>query len=1281
MNYLQVDSKDIKRLNDLELTKLLSLLLYNEANKFNLVKNSISVALNITVADGGEDGHIRWENGIDKTDWIPNRYTLFQVKATDMPPSTCKQEVLGSKDLLKPKVEDVINAQGSQEVLGSKDLLKPRVEDVINAQGSYILFHNRELNQQQIQQRIDAFNESITSVITDATPNIEIYDASKIAKWCNEYISTIYAVWEWNGKHFLTGSKTWDTWSGHKEFQSEFIATYETEGIIADLREYFKDEKKVARIIGLPGKGKTRLALEVFRSDDSVALKTLNKSVIYIDAAYSKEGIVSSIISWRNLGVSGVIVVDNCDYELHKALKSEIEHTESNFSLLTLDYNLHASSSGDPLINLENVPKEIIEGIIKNSYPEMDKQDLERIVVFADGFPSIATLLAEARINDFETIGSIQDDTLVNKLLWGRDSIDERALKIIEACAVFEHVGFEDDKVFEMQYVAENICGVTLDEFYEKCSYFIKKKIMVQHGRYIKLVPKTLAITLAAQWWEKCRPQKAQEVLSDTNLPSSMVEQLCSQISKLHFLEKAQDLTSILCGVQAPFGQAEILSSKVGSRIFCSFVEIDPVITVETLEREFGVMSINELRQVKEGRRDLVRALEKLCFWEETFEKAAKLLANFAAAENEHWSNNATGQFNQLFHYTLSGTQANLESRVSIINWALSSQEKEMKKVGIDAARHALQTQGFSRMIGVENQGSRPTMQEWKPNNWGEIFDYWDQVLNLLVESITRGDDYSDLIFDVIVDSVFGLIRSGYVENMDQLLTVIFERRNNYWPEFIEKINLILKFDESKMPKKIVDLIKSWKEKLQPQDTITKIKLLVSNANNDYVENKDKGNGSKYRDAALDRIDEFLKEIYPEKMDELTSILNTLLTGEQKQAFYFGKQLSNKMTDQERHSFLDLLYKEIQELIDSKGKQVVNMNFFGGILSSIQLNKPDLLKSFLAELDNTPYAHILGEIIRYIEVDGEILNSLSKYVQEKIIDVDSLLSLAYGPALNDINEDDLIIFLVHLYGLDEGFNQVVVWKIYYRYYLNNQEITPRQSGCIFYFLENSLTILSEQSIFYEVREILAYLYKMEFVEKEKLSRKLLSNLLDILSGKNNYDVKNVISGHIKIIIQHDPITGWEIISDKLLEAEGVFKYSLIDVMGNGFFKNELALIQNVPIETLKEWADSDKKAAQILADIYPINTKNDKEEDLVHFLIENYGEDEIVLRNIDRQLRNFSWIGSLIPYYEGLISFYENYAKSQFQLHIRKWAVKNIYYLEETIKKEANREDEDKLRF
>ncbi|MFD9364335.1 hypothetical protein ACFWAE_21090 [Priestia megaterium] len=1253
MNYLHVESEDIKNLDDFELTKLLSLLLYNEANKFNLVKNSISVALNITVADGGEDGHIKWENDIEKTDWIPSRYTLFQVKATDMAPGTCKKEVLTPENSLKP-----------------------RVEDVIKAKGTYILFHNRELNEQQIQTRIAAFEESISSVIPGTKPCIEIYDASKIASWCNNYLAVVCAVWGWNGKHILSGSKTYEDWNGHKEFQSEFISTYKTEQIISDLGKYFESEKKIARIVGLPGKGKTRLALQVFRNSNDIEIESLRKRVIYIDATYSKENILSSVISWRNLNMSGIIVVDNCDYELHKALKSEIEHTESNLSLLTIDFNLHESISSDPLINLEDVPKEIIEGIIKNSYPEMDKQDLERIVTFADGFPSIATLLAEARINDFKSIGSIQDTTLVHKLLWGRDNIDEKALKVIESCAVFEHLGFEDEKEFEMKYVAENICGITLDEFYEKCQYFLKKKIIVKHGRYIKLVPKTLAITLAAQWWEKCRPQKAQEVLSNSNLPSSMIEQLCSQISKLHFLEKAQELTVKLCGVQAPFGQAEILSSEVGSRIFCSFVEIDPIITVETLDREFGQMSISDLKDVKEGRRNLVRSLEKLCFWENTFEEAAKILGRFAAAENEHWANNATGQFLQLFHYTLSGTQAHLKNRVSIVSWALSSEEKELKKLGIEAAGHALMTRGFSRMIGVENQGSRPVQQEWRPKNWGEIFDYWDQVLALLTELIMKDDEFSEFISEQIANNVSQLIRSGYVYNMDKILKTIFEKRNNFWPEFLDELNSILKFEESKIPKEILKIIMSWKKQLMPRDTINQIRLFVCNANSDYIE--DKGNETKYRDAALDRINDFLDYLYPKHIEELKNNIHILLTGEQKQTFYFAKELSNRMNYEEKIEFLKLVDKEIKLLVFSE--KIFSFNLLGGVLYSLQSSHPDLLNDFLDELDSKKYSYILGEIIRYIEVDKRILNRLLHYVEREIISTESLLSLAYGPALNNISEDNLISFLEKLFRLQKGKNQVIIWKICHRYYLNNRRITPKFSSFIMDFFEELSILFLEKVAFYEIEDLLTQLYNLEEVNKEYLTEKLINNFFKVLEQKRTYAVDSNISEYLDTIIKYDPVKGWELISKKLLESEGLFKFRLVDIMSDTMSSGNPAPIQNVPIETLKHWATTNKKAPQILAEVYPVDVKvEDREKSLIHFLITEFGIDEIVLRNIDRQLRSFSWNGSLIPYYEGLISFYKFYNGSY--AHIKQWANKNIRYLEAEIRREKIREDEEKLRF
>jgi hypothetical protein len=41
--------------------------------------------------------------------------------------------------------------------------------------------------------------------------------------------------------------------------------------------------------------------------------------------------------------------------------------------------------------------------------------------------------------------------------------------------------------------------------------------------------------------------------------------------------------------------------------------------------------------------------------------------ARLALAENENWSNNSTGLFNQLFHVFLAGTESNLEDPIAVL--------------------------------------------------------------------------------------------------------------------------------------------------------------------------------------------------------------------------------------------------------------------------------------------------------------------------------------------------------------------------------------------------------------------------------------------------------------------------------------------------------------------------------------------------------------------------------------------------------------------------------------
>ena len=127
-----------------------------------------------------------------------------------------------------------------------------------------------------------------------------------------------------------------------------------------------------------------------------------------------------------------------------------------------------------------------------------------------------------------------------------------------------------------------------------------------------------------------------------------------------------------LCGCQSPFGQAEVILSNKGSRLFRSFVDVNPEATTSALFRILKNKTHEQLFDINgDTRRNLVFALEKLCFHADIFENSAWCLLLLATAENQNWSNNATGNFKQLFNIYGSGTAATLEQRLDIIKQAI----------------------------------------------------------------------------------------------------------------------------------------------------------------------------------------------------------------------------------------------------------------------------------------------------------------------------------------------------------------------------------------------------------------------------------------------------------------------------------------------------------------------------------------------------------------------------------------------------------------------------------
>src|SRR5690606_12610604 len=95
--------------------------------------------------------------------------------------------------------------------------------------------------------------------------------------------------------------------------------------------------------------------------------------------------------------------------------------------------------------------------------------------------------------------------------------------------------------------------------------------------------------------------------------------------------------------------------------------------------------SIDELAAFEKGRRHTIWTLEKLVFRRQTFDAAARLLLKLGAAENENWSNNASGQFTGLFQLHLSGTEATPAEKLLVLDDGLSDADERIRQLCIKA--------------------------------------------------------------------------------------------------------------------------------------------------------------------------------------------------------------------------------------------------------------------------------------------------------------------------------------------------------------------------------------------------------------------------------------------------------------------------------------------------------------------------------------------------------------------------------------------------------------------
>ena len=121
----------------------------------------------------------------------------------------------------------------------------------------------------------------------------------------------------------------------------------------------------------------------------------------------------------------------------------------------------------------------------------------------------------------------------------------------------------------------------------------------------------------------------------------------------------------------------------------------------------------------------MVWALEKIAMHRDLFADAARLLLALGEAENEDWSNNASGVFIGLFspaYGRLAPTQVSPVDRFPILKEAFESGSRSRRLLALEACKTGLQPMRmWRRAVGAEYQGLRKEPELWIPKH-GEKF-------------------------------------------------------------------------------------------------------------------------------------------------------------------------------------------------------------------------------------------------------------------------------------------------------------------------------------------------------------------------------------------------------------------------------------------------------------------------------------------------------------------------------------------------------------------------------
>ena len=1009
-----VTKEHLARLGQKEAVDFFRQLLWAEARRVGIETSKINVSSDINTPDGGIDATVDEVQITAGSGIIKLGKTSYQIKSgqsfSPWQKSEIKKELFGERTPLNKQ-----NLGGS-------------IRACLDASGTYVLVCTRiELDDLQ-RRNVLTHIENYLKQCGYRQPKVEVWSQNNLIGFLQIFPSLALQANQPDELKFQTHK----SWAQDEDMQVQFVRGQSQDDAIAIIQKELRrnDETVHVRVWGEPGIGKTKLVLEATKTDD------LSPLVIYCSASQFRDSNLMNKLLRDDNQFSAVLVIDECDPDSRSYIWNKLRHRGSRIKLITIYNDYEEKSGGITYYDTPPLEREQIRNIIREYNIPTDQAD--RWAELCDGSPRVAHVIGWNLVNHPEDLLNPSTVNIWERYIAAGDAPNsertEQRRLVLQHLALFKRFGYErsvagEAHAREAQAIAKKIeeanPQITLNKF-EDIIYQLRERRILQGEFTLYITPKALHIKLWTQWWEKHHRLFKLEVFTQ-GLPEELVECFYEMFQYAAESEAASRIVEDLLGSNGPFQNDENLKTRLGSRFFLALTEANPKSALRCLMRTMGTWwDRDALLQFTEGRRNVVWALEKIAMWEDLFADATRLLLALGEAENEGWSNNASGVFVGLFSPAtgkVAPTEASPAKRFPVLKEAFESGSKGRRALGLKACYAALQSGHFSRIGSAEYQGLRPEPKLWMPETYGELWEAYRRVWLFLVDQLEcLPEDERKKGVDILLENVRGLARIPNLADMVvDTISMIIKKMYVSEKQVITTISQLLHYDGKELPEKTRQRWEQLRDELAGSDFHSLMQRYVGL---DLLEDKFDEDRN-HVDQAQTRIEKLAQQAV-NIPSLLQSELDWLITIEAQNGYRFGHELGKR----------DDGFTLLPMLLDAQRNagEGANVYFLGGYFRAIfDGNVAEWEEQLDALVDDTALNIAIPELTNRSGMTDRAGLRILKLATSGIIDVNHFGTFDYGKAIESLSDEVFTAWIEFLLNAIEKSAVSMALHLYHHY--------------------------------------------------------------------------------------------------------------------------------------------------------------------------------------------------------------------------------------------------------